>query len=120
VSTCQARATNYVFCSVACWDTHLPIERHKQNAGALERKAPSNPEPNKIIPTKTQSKAPTLDNEILVVASKVRAYISEKSGMNTSASTYEALSEKIRIICDKAMDEARAQGRKTVLDRDVL
>jgi histone H3/H4 len=50
----------------------------------------------------------------------VRAYISEKSGMNTSASTYEALSEKIRIICDKAMDEARAQGRKTVLDRDVL
>jgi len=58
-------------------------------------------------------------NEVLVVASKVKAYIKEKADMNTSASVMEALSEKVRQICDQAIENARSDGRKTVKDRDV-
>lgn len=58
------------------------------------------------------------DKEVLVVASKLKNYIRAKSGMNTSGSVLEKLSEQIRGLCDQAIERARADGRKTVMDRD--
>lgn len=55
----------------------------------------------------------------LVVASKVKQYIKDKSGMNTSSSTIQALSEVVTKACDAAIDQAKSDGRKTVMDRDV-
>jgi hypothetical protein len=40
VSTCNRIRTGYVFCSVDCFERHLPGARHKQ-AGAIEKTAPS-------------------------------------------------------------------------------
>ena len=56
--------------------------------------------------------------EVLVVASKLKNYIREKSGMNTSGAVVDALSEKIRALCDGAIENAKRDGRKTVMDRD--
>lgn len=56
--------------------------------------------------------------EVLVVASKLKTYIREKSGMNTSAAVLDALSAKVRALCDQAIDNAKREGRKTVMDRD--
>ena len=56
--------------------------------------------------------------EVLVVASKIKNYIRSKSGMNTSAAVMEALSGKIRGLCDQAIETAKSDGRKTVMDRD--
>jgi len=58
--------------------------------------------------------------EALVVASKLKNYIREKSGMNTSASVIDvlSLSDKLREMCDRAIENARSDGRKTVKDRD--
>jgi len=58
------------------------------------------------------------DNEVLVVASKVKGYIKERGDMKTSGSVLSALSDKIRAMCDQAIENARQDGRKTVLDRD--
>lgn len=58
------------------------------------------------------------DNEILVVASKLKNYVREKSGMNTSAGVLAVVSDKIRQMCDQAIENARNDGRKTVKDRD--
>lgn len=58
------------------------------------------------------------DEDVLVVASKLKSYVREKSGMNTSASVLTALSDRIRGLCDEAIDRARSDGRKTVKDRD--
>jgi histone H3/H4 len=58
------------------------------------------------------------DNEVLIVASKLKNYIRAKSGMNTSASVLSVLSGKVRQLCDQAIENARADGRKTVKDRD--
>ena len=57
-------------------------------------------------------------NEVLVVASKVKNYIKDKGEMKTSASVLTALSDRIRSMCDEAVENARSDGRKTVLDRD--
>lgn len=129
VSTCRGSATNYAFCSVNCWDAHVPIERHRgDTAGAIEKRAPTGAEVataaasgvRKVIPASGSSSASkSSDDEVLVVVSKVKKYILERSGMNTSAGVYDALTEKIKRLCDKAIEEARSQGRKTVMDRDV-
>lgn len=57
-------------------------------------------------------------SEHLVVASKVKSYIREKSGMNTSATAMDALTKIIEKECDKAIQNAEANKRKTVMDRD--
>jgi len=57
-------------------------------------------------------------SEILVVASKVKKMIKDKSGMNTSAAVMEELSKIIERECLKAIERAGADRRKTVMDRD--
>jgi histone H3/H4 len=56
--------------------------------------------------------------DVLVIASKLKNYIKAKSGMNTSAAVMEAISNRIRQLCDQAIDHAKQDGRKTVMDRD--
>ncbi len=56
--------------------------------------------------------------EVLVVVSKLKKYIREKSGFNTSGSVADALTNRIKQLCDQAIDSARNEGRKTVMDRD--
>ena len=58
------------------------------------------------------------DNEVLVVASKLKNYIKDKAGMKTSGNVLEVLSDRIRTLCDEAVASAERDGRKTVLDRD--
>lgn len=57
--------------------------------------------------------------DILVVASKVKKFVREKSGMSTSAEILEGLSQKVEQICLDAIEKARADGRKTVKGRDL-
>jgi histone H3/H4 len=56
--------------------------------------------------------------EVLVVASKLKNYIREKSGLNTSGAVMSVLSDKLRGLCDNAIENAKREGRKTVMDRD--
>ncbi|MCX6116272.1 MAG: hypothetical protein NT027_01925 [Proteobacteria bacterium] len=57
-------------------------------------------------------------SEVYVVASKVKQLIKEKSELNTSASVMEALSKIVEREVAKAIERAKADGRKTVMDRD--
>lgn len=58
-------------------------------------------------------------SDVLVVASKVKAYIKEKGQMNTSGAVPEELTKRVLVLLDKAIENAKADGRKTVMDRDV-
>ncbi len=60
-----------------------------------------------------------MSNEVLVVASKVKAYIKSEAGFNTSATAVDALSSKVKEVCDAAIEAARKDRRKTVKDRDI-
>jgi histone H3/H4 len=57
-------------------------------------------------------------SQVLVVASKVKQLIKDQSGMNTSASVMDALTKVIEREVQKAIEKAKNDGRKTVMDRD--
>ena len=127
VSTCTSPRTGYVFCSVSCFDSHLPGARHR-DAGAIEKVAPktaeappTNEAPRRFIAKSSPSalsNSPVAPKEVLIIASRLKEYITARSDFNTSASVMEVLSEHVRRLCDQAIDQARAEGRKTVLDSD--
>ncbi len=138
VSTCNRKRTGLVFCSVSCWEVHLPGANHRE-AWALERSAPSAAEaarqaaaeggggegarsPRRILPAARPPARPAggdTSREVLVVASRLKDYVRARSGMNTSDAVLEPLSDAIRRLVDRAIDTARREGRRTVLDRDV-
>jgi hypothetical protein len=132
VSTCSGQRTGYIFCSMPCFEVHLPAARHR-DAGGIQKMSPAKgatdttgsevePVRRKIIPSQQQgssiSASSKIPRDILIVASKLKDYISAKAEMNTSASVMEVLSDIVRRACDDAIDQARQEGRKTVLDRD--
>ena len=127
VSNCRKS----VFCSVTCWDVHRSVENHLRAWGE-ENQAPAHPEAEgddkarrRIVVstpnarTVANSSGEQIPQDVLVVVSKLKAYIKAKSdGMSTSDSVVEVLSQKMRDLCDDAIAHAREEGRKTVMDRD--
>jgi histone H3/H4 len=59
-----------------------------------------------------------MSDEVLIVVSKLKNYIKDSAGMNTAGNVSPRLSEIIRGLCDQAVQNARNDGRKTVMDRD--
>jgi hypothetical protein len=59
------------------------------------------------------------DRDILIVVSKLKKYIKDRSGMNCSDAVAEVLSDHVRTLCDDSIRAAARDERKTVLDRDV-
>jgi len=58
-------------------------------------------------------------SDVLVVGSKVRKFVKEKSQFNTSAEFIEALSKQVETLCLQAIERAKANKRKTVKERDI-
>ncbi len=56
--------------------------------------------------------------ESLVVASKIKKYIKENEGLNTSSQAFEQLTVRVQKACLKAIENAKNSKRKTVMDRD--
>jgi len=56
--------------------------------------------------------------ESLIVVSKVKKFIKEKSDMNTSAGFFEPLNQDIIKACKDAISHAQKLGRKTVMGKD--
>ena len=129
VSTCNRKRTGLVFCTVSCWEVHLPGANHRE-AWAVERSAPADaaaaaaesegrPRRRRVAPTPAEAKGGGAPSEILVVASRLKDYIRERSGFNTSERVLAPLSDIVREAADRAIESARRDGRQTVLDRDL-
>jgi hypothetical protein len=134
VSTCNRERTALVFCTVSCWEVHLPGANHRE-AWAVERRAPASATAAKpadagadtpsgvkrrIVANAPKPQTSGAPEEILIVASRLKDYIRARSGgFNTSDRVLEPLSDIVRRVCDQAIENARREGRITVLDRDV-
>jgi histone H3/H4 len=133
VSTCNRKRTGLVFCTTECWDAHLGYVNHRES-WAEERTAPARPQPDEASSERREprrravasapaarpvSASTEVPREILVIASKLKAYIKARSGMNTSDRLMEVLSDEVRQLADRAIERARRAERKTVLDRDL-
>lgn len=133
VSTCNQKRTGMVFCTVDCWEIHLPVANHRE-AWAVEATAPASasagvaktPPPRRIAShrpraepaTKAEAKTGT-PLEVLIVASRLKDYVKARSGFSTSDRVLEPLTRIVREVCDQAIRNAHRDGRKTILDRDV-
>jgi hypothetical protein len=199
VSTCNRSRNPLTFCSLPCFEAHVPVLRHRE-AWAEEKTAPTRDQflaerelaessesaaagskqlkpasrdgsgedwrespaqrakqrPEQVVDNErlgrvalnrspgTDTRAPSVvrraatasgfqpaatkellmsdeqgTKEVLVVISKVKAYIRAKSSMNTSDAVTEALSDLVRTTCDQAIEKAKGEGRKTVMARDI-
>lgn len=143
VSTCNRGKTALYFCSVDCVDAHAPTLRHRtyyaeeqraptreavrkqleeereKEAKREEEKRASEQENKRRIVALREQPSGAAEREILVIASRLKAYIRERSGMNTSDGVLEKLSDHLRALAEIGMEGAAEEGRKTVLDRDI-
>jgi hypothetical protein len=99
------------------WETMQAAPDSNRPVGASAVAAPATPR-RIVVDGRTTAPAAEIDDDILVVASRLKAYIRARSGMNTSESVLEELSQIIRGHADRAIEHARLEGRKTVMDRD--
>jgi histone H3/H4 len=58
--------------------------------------------------------------EALVVTSKVKKLIKEEAGLSTSSQAIDQLTVRVQTICLKAIENAKSDKRKTVMDRDFV
>lgn len=137
VSTCNRPKIGMFFCSVPCWEAHVPEARHRdawaesaraplraevEAAGAASSAAPPR---SRIVQVETHKSAPVsasveTDDDVLVVVSKLKRYVRQRSEMNTSDTVVGPLSDHLRSLCNEAIRNAARDGRKTVMDRDFL
>jgi hypothetical protein len=131
VSTCNRGPTALYFCSVACWDAHVPDARHR-DAWAEEELAPSReeldssakePRRRVVAAPQQRSEAPAPvevedDGEVLIVVSKLKGFIKASAAMSTSDGVMPVLSSHLRKLSVEAIRSASQNGRKTVLARD--
>ena len=146
VSTCNRKRTGLIFCSLPCFDAHLPTARHR-DAWAEQEKAPSASDWQATLASEAAAAAPrsaeqrgpaeqraaspaaagteaaaptgaTDEHEVLVVVSKLKKYVRDWSGMNTSDGAMAILSDHLRELCREATRQAGMESRRTVLDRD--
>jgi histone H3/H4 len=86
--------------------------------------APSAPARAKIVQTEATRVATAArteqEDDVLVVVSKLKRYIRERSEMNTSDTVVAPLSDHLRALCNEAIRNAARDGRKTVMDRDFM
>lgn len=132
VSTCNRKRTGMVFCSVSCWEVHLPSANHRES-WAVEKIAPKagtaaaaaapspaeKPRRRVVRPEATATPRDAPPREVLIVASRLKEYIRARSGFNTSEGVLGPLSDIVRRVCDEAIRNAERSERKTVLDRDI-
>jgi hypothetical protein len=124
ITSCQKHA----YCSVDCWSLHNSILNHK-SAWSEDRYSPSKAqylagaEPGKkriIVAPSASPVSPSgaSEEEILIVASKLKQYVKDKHDMNTSGKVMEELSDIVRRAVDHAVVRARSDSRKTLMERD--
>jgi hypothetical protein len=123
VSTCNRKRTGLVFCSVSCWDAHVPLLRHRESSAPRPSGSATRPSaPQGVARSSPPRPAPprreALPRDILIVASKLKSYVRARSGMNTSDRVMDALSDRVRSLCDDAIRKAERAERRTLLDRD--
>jgi len=110
---------------------HLPGANHRE-AWAVEKRAPTTPGPDdapafapprqperRLVRPAAPPPPEKVPREVLIVASRLKEYVRARVGYNTSDRVLEPLSDIVRRIVDEAIENARRDGRMTVLDRDL-
>ena len=93
-----------------------PVTRPAVAQGSAPAPAPV---PGAAVPAGVVHLQEVVDRDMLIVISKLKKYIKDRSGMNCGDAVADVLSEYVRAICDESIRTAARDERKTVLERDV-
>jgi len=91
---------------------------HREQAEEAARASAPAREPQQRVVPAPRAPANPASREVLVVVSRLKAYVRERSDMNTSDGVMEVLSDKLRALCNDAIRSAQRDGRRTVMERD--
>ena len=59
------------------------------------------------------------EDEVLVVVSRIKNYVRATAGLNTSEDVMAKLSDAVRKVVQQGIERAKADGRKTLMERDI-
>ena len=138
MSTCRHKRKGYTFCSPSCWSEHLAYANHRESwaedfqsptkaeafGSASSSDEPAAPKRRVIVSDKPTTSAGTpstkgIQTDTLVVVSKVKKLIKDRSGMSTSQCCVDQLTQKVIEEALKGIENAKAAERKTVMGRDI-
>ncbi|MFZ4714428.1 MAG: hypothetical protein ACOYL6_11970 [Bacteriovoracaceae bacterium] len=105
--------TSANFCDIVSADIQKSIDEAIKHAQKQSRKTVMGRDFNLYVDD------PKIET-VLVVASKVKAYIKEKAGLSTSSQAMDQLTVRVHQICYQAIEHAKKDKRKTVMDRDFV
>ena len=108
VSTCNQKRTGMAFCSVTCWEVHLPIANHRES-WAVEKEAPlTNEAPSASAPPQTKTGARriaqtkpdkpasnSVPSEVLIVASRLNQQPFDRDHRCSHFSSFLAAAEQV-------------------------
>ena len=102
VSTCNRTRHGFCFCSVSCWDAHVPMMRHRESWAeqhtaptreAWEREQQTEQAPHKASrATAVHAEAAGSSQDVLIVVSKLKQYIKQQAAMHTADTVHGVLS----------------------------
>jgi hypothetical protein len=96
-----------------------PAPTAPMSAPSFARRVVGEPAPASPATTGGVHLHDNVDRDLLIVMSKLKKYIKDRSGMNCADAVAEVLSDHVRALCDDSIRAAGREERKTVLDRDV-
>lgn len=129
VSTCNSARIPLVFCSMTCWDAHVPTQNHRAGVWATEERAPLTvPPPAGAAPpaaptaerrlVRGPGTSPERPDEVLIVVSRLKDFVRDQADFNVAGDVPDVLSDLVREAVTDAIRQARAEGRRTVMARD--
>ena len=110
VSTCTGIRTGYVFCSVSCWEVHLPGAKHR-DAGAVEKRSPAKAE------TTASFVAPGVSSNSTTSSGSAS---NSGSGQSVTSSQASASGPVRRIITSTPSVASNSTAKKSSMSDEVL
>jgi|GEM_PF-110943 len=142
ISTCNKKRMFLAFCTLPCWEAHREEANHR-DGWATRAVSPTREEwqalvgddrerqhekqkrlaatEPKVLAAKMEAQAGIRKGprEMLIVASRFKAYVEAKAHMQVAEGVFPILSDHVRELVNRAAVLSTSDGRKTLLDRDI-
>ncbi|MCG8416561.1 MAG: hypothetical protein MJE77_01305 [Proteobacteria bacterium] len=125
VSTCNRKRTGMVFCSVGCWEMHLPMMRHRE-AYAVEKRSPDRATWQREQQASGESGTTVTSTPKSVAATpsprstNVSSAASQTDSSTTSTTSSDGNSIRRRVSVAPSSAQSSSQVREADLPREIL
>ena len=117
VSTCNTARASLVFCSLECWQSHVPAMRHR-DAWAEEHRAVADTNGAEFVPAKPAVATPSVDDPLTDAgSSKRRRIVSAGDPAGSAPHAAREGPREVLIVASKLKSYIRTWGEMNTSDR---